>query len=230
MDVDVAREYFMFDEESKKLLGKGYPIGMSLMAFAVLFLATISFFVIFIPSIENFNDTIDVISLFVVPLLFAIAIYLYYSIIGNYLYYKGIWRDPPFAKRSVKVFWRDLKKGKLPSLVLPEMSEDGKVLRFHLFYSRLGNRGVVVEIDKEEKERIDAMLRELKIKGGKNIEFLYVGNRVAGVRIIYEDGHEERIYRKTAETLRFLYVLGKNKHTFMRSIKLIGDIMESVKK
>ncbi len=119
-----------------------------------------------------------------------------------------------------------MKHGKLPFLVLPEISNNGQVMKIHLIYRKLGSRGVVVEIDRAEKFRVDNLLKELREKGAKNIKFIYKGYRICGAKVVYEDGSIENIDKETAETLRFLYVLGKNEYVFLKSIKLMQELVK----
>ncbi len=141
------------------------------------------FFVGFIPSITKPDVKFRWFGISLWFFIESLSIYFAYDVFGNYLYYRGIWKNPPFAKSSIKIFWKDMKHGKLPFLVLPEISNNGQVMKIHLIYRKVSSRGVVVEIDRAEKFRVDNLLKELREKGAKNIKFIYKGYRICGATI-----------------------------------------------
>ncbi len=208
MRVDVSRHYELYDEDAKRVLGKDAPIGFPPMAMALIF-ASIFFTVILILKSSDGMDFLMIIFYLIVVSLWVLSIYLAYDVFGNYLYYKGIWRDPPFAKRSVKVFWRDMKKGKIKAIILWGGGKES--MDFHIIYQRLANRGVVVKISKDEKLGLDKFLKERMNRGAKRVTFEYDGLMVKDAIIEYEDGTKERVGKEMAELMRFFYVISKDK-------------------
>ena len=224
MRVDVSRHYELYDEDAKRVLGKDAPIGFPAMAIVAI-VASIFFTVVLILKSSEGIDVLMVIFYLIVVSLWVLSIYLVYDVFGNYLYYKGIWRDPPFAKRSVKVFWRDLKKGKLPYMLLWEVESDAT--KYHFIYRGLGNRGVVVEISKEEKLELDKFLEDRVERGAKRVRFEYNGTRVKGAVIEYRDGSEEKVDRERAELMRFFYLLSKHSiYSALKSSKIMGKLTD----
>jgi len=230
MEVDVSRYKEIYDENSVRKLGKAWPVGMSVIPIAMWFFVFFMGLIIsgVIPgslSIKSPNSSWNKIlfySLFIFITL--MTIYLTYDVYGNYLYYKGVWKDPPFGKRSVKAFWRDLKRGKLPYMVVWEVEDS--VINYHMIYRGFGVRGVVVKISKEEKLELDKFLKERMERGAKRVRFEYEGLWVKDAIIEYVDGSKERVGREKAELMRFFYLLSKHPvYSALHSSEMIGRLV-----
>ena len=225
MKVDVSRHTEIYDKRSAEMLGKAWPIGMTVIPIMLWVGTIVSFIYAFLPAVYEPDVKLRFVPIILCPLLLVLTMYLTYDVFGNYLYYKGIWRDPPFAKRSVKVFWRDLKKGKLPYMLLWEVESDAT--KYHFIYRGLGNRGVVVEIRKEEKLELDEFLENRVKRGAKRVRFEYDGLRVKGAVIEYRDGSEERVDRERAVLMRFFYLLSKHSiYSALKSSKIMGKLTD----
>ena len=208
MEVVVSEHKEIYDKDSIEKLGKAWPVGMSVIPVVLWIAVVIIFIYAFLPAI--FEPDLDLRWMPIVLWIFLLLLttYLSYDVYGNYLYYKGIWKDPPFAKRSVKEFWKNLKKGKMHGMIL--WGGERNVIDFHIIYQRLGNRGVVVRISNEEKLELDKFLKDRVERGAKRIIFEYEGIRVKDAIIEYEDGKKERVGKEKAELMRFFYALSKN--------------------
>ncbi len=209
MDVDVSRHKEIYDKNSIEKLGRAWPLGMSVIPIVLWISVIIVFIYAFLPAI--FEPDLDLRWMPIVLWIFLLLLttYLSYDVYGNYLYYKGVWKDPPFAKRSVKTFWKDLKKGKIHGMIL--WGGGSRRMDFHIIYQGLGNRGVVVKIGKEEKLGLDSFLKERIERGAKRVRFEYEGIRVKDAIIEYKSGKKERVGKETAELMRFFYVISKDK-------------------
>ena len=158
MKVDVSRYFEVYDEKSVERLGKSWPIGMSVMPIAIWCGVALSFSVILgiIPgklSYKNFHADVISIGFYAISfLLLMLASYLSYDVYGNYLYYRGIWKDPPFAKSSLRQFWKDIRRDKKPYLLLSDIK--GECTVFYFIYTRLLNRGVEVTVCNDELNAI----------------------------------------------------------------------------
>ncbi len=209
MKVYVSRHKELYDKNSIEKLGKAWPVGMSVIP-AVLWISLIIVFIYaFLPAIFEPDLNLRWMPIVLWIFLLLLTTYLSYDVYGNYLYYKGIWKDPPFAKRSVKKFWKDLKKGKIRGMIL--WGDDRDAIDFHIIYQGLGNRGVVVKISKEEKLGLDSFLKERMEREAKRVRFEYDGIRVKDAIIEYENGKKELVGKKKAELMRFFYVISKDK-------------------
>jgi hypothetical protein len=222
MKVDVSRYFEIYDEKSIERMGMSWPIGMSVMPIVAWSFVAFLFYIIlgFVPgkySYKNFHADIFSLSFYILSLFSVfLASYLSYDVYGNYLYYKGIWKNPPFAKSSLKQFWRDIRKGKEPYLLLSEIKGECTVLYF--LYTRLFNRGVEVTICNDELNEVGRKwINRLKEDSEqiKEIIFRYEKMGIKEMLIRYRDGREIRLDREKAELLGFLYYLGGTKYSFL---------------
>ena len=98
---------------------------------------------IIIPSILNFDPDklmwlIGMCILFL--LVWIIGIYLVYDSWGNYFYYKGWKKNPPWSKHVIKKFWKDMHRGKLKRFILTEVIEENGIKCF--IFSNLSSLGL----------------------------------------------------------------------------------------
>ncbi len=222
MKVDVSRYFEVYDEKSVERLGKGWPIGMSVMPIAIWCAVVLSFSVILgiIPrklSYKNFHaDAISIGFYALSFLLLMLASYLSYDVYGNYLYYKGLIKNPPFSKSSLRQFWKDIRTGRKPFLILTERT--GECTVFYFIYTRLLNRGVEVTVCNDELNAIGRKwINRLKedMEQIKDVVLRYEQMGIKEMIVRYKDGKKIRLRRQEAELLGFLYYLGDTKYGFL---------------
>lgn len=216
MKVYVAKEYDIYDDATKKRLGKSYIVGMSIIPAALIFATIFFFFVGIEPAILGKPMKFIWMGLLVWLLILFLSVYLAYDVYGNYLYYKGIWKDPPFAKSSLRIFWRDIKRGKKPYLLLGERK--GNCTVFYFIYKRMFARGVDVVICDDELDKIGRKwIKKLKEEKDKIRELIFEYEKygIRSLRIVYKDGKEIKLGRKEAELLGILYYLGGTDYKFL---------------
>ena len=230
MKVNVSRHYEIYSEESKKMYGKYSYVGMSIIP-AVLIFATIFFFFVGIePAILGKPMKFIWMGLSLWLLILFLSVYLSYDVYGNYLYYKGIWKNPPFTKSSLRIFWRDIKRGKKPYLLLGDRK--GNCTIFYFIYKRMFARGVDVEICDDELDKIGRKwikrLNEEKDKI-RELVFEYEKYGIRSLRIVYRDGKEIKLGRKEAELLGILYYLGGTDYKFLANAEAMHRLQVKCK-
>ncbi len=233
MKVDVSRHHEIFTKESRKAMGKDTPIVLSVIPIVTISVMLYIFIFAMLPWLlrVNWYDPRNYLGIIVFTvgtfLSIFLGIYLGYDVYGNYLFYKGIWKNPPFAKSSIKIFWKYVKMGKKPYLLLSE--KKGNCTIFHIIQRGLFQRGVIIELCDDElndiKKRWIDKLKEEKDRIEKLV-FEYERYGIKGLRIVYRDGREMKVGKKDAEILGVLIYLGRIGYTYFANVGKIMGISE----